>query len=78
MARNSEKAQSMLYRFRAQQAREMGMISASDPRPRDIQSVTDIQTCERWRSQVVKDISRKVNRVHDRARVINKSKFADG
>ncbi|KAF2015430.1 Isy1-like splicing factor [Aaosphaeria arxii CBS 175.79] len=68
MARNSEKAHSMLFRFRAQQAAEAGIIDISRARrPKLITSITSIPTCEKWRSQVLKEISRKVTKIQDDA-----------
>lgn len=67
MARNSEKAQSMLYRFREQQAIEMGMGSrvAGGRRPRVPASVSSLRDCERWRGDVMKEISRKISKIQD-------------
>ncbi|PNS18289.1 hypothetical protein CAC42_7658 [Sphaceloma murrayae] len=66
MARNSEKAQSMLFRFRAYQANSLGILDTSRTRrPKAISSVPDITTCERWRGQVVKEISRKVSKIQE-------------
>ncbi|KAJ5238863.1 Pre-mRNA-splicing factor isy1 [Penicillium chermesinum] len=66
MARNSEKAQSMLFRFRAQQAADMGIIDMGRTRrPKAIQSIDSVPTCERWRGQVLKEISRKVSRIQE-------------
>lgn len=68
MARNSEKAQSMLFRFRAQQAADLGIIDLGrTTRPKLITSVTTVSTCERWRGQVLKEISRKISRIQDPA-----------
>ncbi|OAL48317.1 pre-mRNA-splicing factor ISY1 [Pyrenochaeta sp. DS3sAY3a] len=68
MARNSEKAHSMLFRFRAAQAAEAGIIDISRTRrPKLITSVTSIPTCEKWRGQVLKEISRKVTKIQDEA-----------
>ncbi|KAJ5099451.1 hypothetical protein N7532_006452 [Penicillium argentinense] len=68
MARNSEKAQSMLYRFRAQQAADMGIIDITRTRrPKAITSIEDVPTCERWRGQVLKEISRKVSRIQEQS-----------
>lgn len=67
MARNSEKAQSMLFRFREQQAADLGIIDAGRTRrPKVITEVSSIPSCEKWRGQVVKDISRKVTKIQDR------------
>ncbi|KAJ9487932.1 Pre-mRNA-splicing factor isy1 [Penicillium thymicola] len=65
MARNSEKAQSMLFRFRAQQAADLGIIDISRTRrPKAITSIDTVPVCERWRGQVLQEISRKVSRIH--------------
>ena len=65
-ARNSEKAQSMLFRFRAQQAADLGIIDAGRTRrPKIITEVNSIPACEKWRGQVLKEISRKVSRIQE-------------
>ncbi|KAG7009583.1 pre-mRNA-splicing factor [Physcia stellaris] len=66
MARNSEKAQSMLFRFRASQAASLGIIDAGRTRrPKAITSLTSIPACEKWRGQVLKEISRKVSKIQE-------------
>lgn len=67
MARNSEKAQSMLYRFRETQAVEMGLGNRQkgDRRPRMASSVTNLRECERWRGDILRDIGRKVSKIQD-------------
>ncbi|KAL4793002.1 Isy1-like splicing factor [Aspergillus venezuelensis] len=68
MARNSEKAQSMLFRFRAQQAADLGIIDIGRTRrPKAITSVDSIPSCEKWRGQVLKEISRKVSRIQEQS-----------
>ena len=68
MARNAEKAQSMLFRFRAQQASDLGILDTSKTRrPKAISQQEHIPTCERWRGQVLKEISRKVSKIQDPA-----------
>ncbi|KAF2001626.1 Isy1-like splicing factor [Amniculicola lignicola CBS 123094] len=68
MARNSEKAHSMLFRFRAAQAAEQGILDISRTRrPKLITSITSIPQCEKWRGQVLKEISRKVTKIQDAA-----------
>ncbi|PHH72003.1 hypothetical protein CDD80_4841 [Ophiocordyceps camponoti-rufipedis] len=65
-ARNSEKAQSMLFRFREAQAADLGIIDAGrSRRPKIITEVDSIPICEKWRGQVLRDISRKVSRIQD-------------
>ncbi|KAK3905724.1 Oligosaccharyltransferase 48 kDa subunit beta-domain-containing protein [Staphylotrichum tortipilum] len=67
-ARNSEKAQSMLFRFREAQAADLGIIDAGrSRRPRAITEQDSIPSCEKWRGQVLKEISRKVSRIQDAA-----------
>ncbi|QPG98604.1 NineTeen Complex (NTC) component [Epichloe festucae Fl1] len=66
MARNSEKAQSMLFRFREAQAADLGIIDAGrSRRPKLITEVESVAVCEKWRGQVLRDISRKVSRIHE-------------
>ncbi|KAI9832158.1 MAG: NineTeen Complex (NTC) component [Sarea resinae] len=66
MARNSEKAQSMLFRFREQQAADLGIVDAGrSRRPKVITEVNSIPSCEKWRGQVLKEISRKVSRIQE-------------
>ncbi|PWZ03327.1 Isy1-domain-containing protein [Testicularia cyperi] len=67
MARNQEKAQSMLFRFREAQANSLGLSSGSKNlrRPRLASSVSSIKECEKWRSEVIREISRKVSKIQD-------------
>ncbi|KEZ39282.1 Pre-mRNA-splicing factor ISY1 [Scedosporium apiospermum] len=68
MARNSEKAQSMLFRFREAQAADLGLFDAARTRrPKLITEVDSIPACEKWRGQVLKEISRKVTKIQDPA-----------
>lgn len=57
----------MLYRFRESQAVEMGMgdRQKGDRRPRMASSVTNLRDCERWRGDILRDISRKVSKIQD-------------
>ncbi len=58
----------MLYRFREAQAADLGIIDAGrSRRPRNITEQDSIPSCERWRGQVLKEISRKVSRIQDPA-----------
>ncbi|KAJ9653614.1 NineTeen Complex (NTC) component, partial [Neophaeococcomyces mojaviensis] len=66
MARNSEKAQSMLFRFRASQAQESGLLpTAGQRRPKAVSTVSAIPLAEKWRSQVLKEVSRKITKIQD-------------
>lgn len=65
MARNEEKAQSMLYRFREAQAAELGLAQKTDRRPRVAASCKDLRQCERWRGEILREVSRKVSKIQD-------------
>src|SRR4051812_28602871 len=57
MARNAEKSQSMLFRFREAQAADLGILDTTRTRrPKAISTQDHIPTCERWRGQVLKEI----------------------
>lgn len=65
-ARNAEKSQSMLFRFRASQAAELGIVDLGRTRrPKAPSTVDTVAMAERWRGQVVTEISRKVTKIHD-------------
>jgi pre-mRNA-splicing factor ISY1 len=56
----------MLFRFREQQAADLGIIDAGRTRrPKMITEVKTIPMCEKWRGQVLKEISRKVSKIQD-------------
>jgi pre-mRNA-splicing factor ISY1 len=56
----------MLFRFREQQAADLGIIDAGrSRRPKVITDVTSIPACEKWRGQTLKEISRKVSRIQE-------------
>ena len=58
----------MLFRFRAQQAASLGIIDAGRTRrPKLITEVTTIPACEKWRGQVLKEISRKVSKIQEQS-----------
>ncbi|KAJ6566287.1 Isy1-like splicing factor [Mycena capillaripes] len=65
MARNQEKAQSMLYRFREAQAAELGLGARGDKRPRMASACKSLRECERWRGELLREISRKVAKIQD-------------
>ncbi|TFK75539.1 Isy1-like splicing factor [Pluteus cervinus] len=65
MARNEEKAQSMLYRFREAQAAELGLGTRADKRPRMASACKSLRECERWRGEILREISRKVSKIQD-------------
>lgn len=56
----------MLFRFREQQAADLGIIDAGRTRrPKMITEVNSVPACEKWRGQVLKEISRKVSRIQE-------------
>lgn len=56
----------MLFRFRAQQAADLGIVDINRTRrPKAISQQDHIPTCERWRGQVLKEISRKITKIQD-------------
>ncbi|KCV72897.1 hypothetical protein H696_00467 [Fonticula alba] len=67
MARNEEKAQSMLSRWKQVQQREQGVYV--DPfkqrRPRVVDTIDNISEAEKWRGDVTREISRKVAQIQN-------------
>lgn len=56
----------MLFRFRAAQAADLGILDLGRTRrPKAITTITSIPLCEKWRGQVLKEISRKVSKIQD-------------
>ncbi|KAI5453299.1 NineTeen Complex (NTC) component [Naganishia albida] len=56
----------MLFRFRQAQAIEMGVEKApTDRRPRMASSVSSLKDCEKWRGEIMREISRKVSKIQD-------------
>lgn len=56
----------MLYRFREAQAAELGLISRKkEKRPGMASSVNTVGECEKWRRQVLSEISRLVTKIQD-------------
>ncbi|KAJ3096647.1 NineTeen Complex (NTC) component [Phlyctochytrium planicorne] len=64
MARNEEKAQSMLYRFREAQAFELG-VKKFEKRPASANMVDDAKEAEKWRNHLLREITRKVAKIQD-------------
>ncbi|KAJ1719937.1 NineTeen Complex (NTC) component [Coemansia erecta] len=65
MARNQEKAQSMLYRFREAQSIEMGQKKPGERRPYLASSVDNLDEAEKWRRSVISEISKAASKIHD-------------
>lgn len=55
----------MLYRFREAQAAELGLGTRSDRRPRMASACKSLRDCERWRGEILREISRKVSKIQD-------------
>ena len=55
----------MLFRFREAQAASLGLVGRTDRRPRVANSCKDLRQCERWRGEILRDISRKVSKIQD-------------
>ena len=54
----------MLYRFREAQYEELGITSAS-VRPKHSGAVTKLSEAEKWRGEIVREISLKVSKIQD-------------
>ncbi|GES74265.1 pre-mRNA-splicing factor ISY1 homolog [Rhizophagus clarus] len=65
MARNEEKAQSMLYRFREAQAVQLGLVKPKERRPYLASDCNNLKDAEKWRQQIIREISRKVSKIQD-------------
>jgi len=56
----------MLFRFRAYQASSLGIVDVTRTRrPKAISIQENVPVCEKWRGQVLKEISRKVSKIQD-------------
>jgi pre-mRNA-splicing factor ISY1 len=55
----------MLYRFREAQAAEFGLAVRGDKRPRMASACKSMRDCERWRGEILREISRKVSKIQD-------------
>ncbi|KAI0948113.1 hypothetical protein AcW1_009710 [Taiwanofungus camphoratus] len=55
----------MLYRLREAQAAELGLGTQSDRRPRIASICKSLRECERWRGEILREISRKVSELQD-------------
>jgi len=65
MARNQEKANSMLFRFRESKMNALGLVARHGPRPKMTSGTNGLRTCERYRADILKEISRKVQKISD-------------
>jgi pre-mRNA-splicing factor ISY1 len=65
MARNQEKAQTMLARFRALKQAELFGDPKKERRPYMTTDCSNLQEAERWRRQILKEISKKVSQIQN-------------
>eukprot|EP00039_Didymoeca_costata_P019235 m.336745 g.336745 ORF g.336745 m.336745 type:complete len:281 (+) comp17949_c0_seq1:76-918(+) len=63
MARNEEKAQSMLARFRA--AKKIDLEGDPEKRPWNAGLVDSVKECERWRQQITREIAKMVSKIQN-------------
>jgi pre-mRNA-splicing factor ISY1 len=65
MARNAEKAQTMLNRFMEMRAQELGLKKEEERRPYLASECDDVVEAEKWRRQVIRDISKRVSQIQN-------------
>ena len=65
MARNSEKAMTALSRWREAKLAEEGLDKKSQRRPYLASECHDLKDAERWRLQIIKEISKKVSQIQN-------------
>mmetsp|Transcript_21918 Transcript_21918/g.43516 ORF Transcript_21918/g.43516 Transcript_21918/m.43516 type:complete len:261 (+) Transcript_21918:75-857(+) len=63
MARNQEKAQAMLNRFI--QAKKDAVMGVEQKRPFLASEVEDVNECERWRSQIIREVSKNITAIQN-------------
>ena len=66
----------MLYRFREAQAAELGLGTRADRRPKVASACKSLRECERWRGEILREISRKVSKIQDGASPFHLVAFA--
>jgi len=57
----------MLFRFRESKMNALGLVARHGPRPKMTSGTNGLRTCERYRADILKEISRKVQKISDRA-----------
>lgn len=62
MARNAEKAMTTLARWRANQ---LGTLGGKERRPYLASECKDLKECERWRREILREISKKVTQIQN-------------
>eukprot|EP00218_Dolichomastix_sp_CCMP3274_P009865 CAMPEP_0170144414 /NCGR_PEP_ID=MMETSP0033_2-20121228/13468_1 /TAXON_ID=195969 /ORGANISM="Dolichomastix tenuilepis, Strain CCMP3274" /LENGTH=203 /DNA_ID=CAMNT_0010380911 /DNA_START=53 /DNA_END=660 /DNA_ORIENTATION=+ len=67
MARNQEKAMSMLNRFLSGKAESMGVSKKGQKRPYLATECRDLDECDKWRQQILREIGKKVMEIQNTA-----------
>ncbi|TRY70199.1 hypothetical protein TCAL_01209 [Tigriopus californicus] len=65
MARSSEKAMTQLARWRNAKMAEEGMPQKTDRRPYLASECSNLKDCEKWRLQIIREISKKVSQIQN-------------
>ncbi len=65
MARNSEKAMTALARWREAKLSEEGISKKDERRPYLASECHNLKDCERWRLQIIKEVSKKVSQIQN-------------
>lgn len=55
----------MLYRFREAQAVQLGLVKPKERRPYLASDCNSLKDAEKWRQQIIREISRKVSKIQD-------------
>ncbi|CAG8447027.1 11637_t:CDS:2 [Cetraspora pellucida] len=55
----------MLYRFREAQAIQLGLVKPKERRPYLASDCNNLKDAEKWRQQIIREISRKVSKIQD-------------
>lgn len=65
MAYNPKKATSIFDRFREAAEEEMGIRPAARKRPTNPLESKTVLEAERWRTEVIKDLTRRIEKIHE-------------
>ena len=55
----------MLHRFRQVQMAELGLVKPKQRRPYIVSDVKSLPAAEKWRTQVLREVSRKLTNIQD-------------
>lgn len=65
----------MLYRFREAQAVQLGLVKPKERRPYLASDCNNLKDAEKWRQQIIREISRKVSKIQDGKFIISNTEF---